>query len=240
MLSDLVDSWHMNAGEKTLHRISTLSRYNAWLWEQVAPFTGQRVLEVGAGIGTMTRHFLNRELVLSTELEPHYLEQLGETFRDYPNVLIKPFNLNTGIPEWMAAQRVDTILCLNVLEHIEDDKTTIQHFFSLLPPDGRLVLIIPALKPLYGQIDKAIGHYRRYDQTEIEEKLRNAGFQVEKTQFFNSLGIPGWYLNSRLLKRHSVPHFQARINDLLVPLLRLEKHIGLPWGMSLLAVGKKA
>jgi hypothetical protein len=125
------------------------------------------------------------------------------------------------------------------LEHIEDDEATLQHFFSILPSGGRVVLIIPALKPLYGTIDKVIGHYRRYEQAEIEEKLRTAGFQIEKMQFFNTLGIPGWYLNSRILKRQSVPRFQARVNDFLVPLLRLEKYYQPPWGMSLLAVGKK-
>jgi len=219
--------------------MSSLSRYNAWMWEQIAPFTGQRVLEVGAGIGTMTRHFLEKELIVSTELEPLYLDRLRDTFSDYPNVITHPLNLDDGIPHWLSAHCVDTILCLNVLEHIEDDEATLQHFFSILPSGGRVVLIVPALKPLYGTIDQAISHYRRYEQTEIAQKLRQAGFHVEKTQFFNTLGILGWYLNSRVFKRQSVPRFQARVNDFLVPLLRLEKYCQPPWGMSLLAVGEK-
>ena len=227
------------AGEKTLRRISDLSRYNAWLWEIIAPFTGQRVLEVGAGLGTMTRYFLNKELIVSTELEPLYLERLRDAFGKYPNVLIHPLNLDDGIPPWLPAHRVDTVLCLNVLEHIEDDEATLQHFFSILPSGGRVVLIVPALKLLYGTIDQAISHYRRYEHTDIVQKLQRAGFQVEKTQFFNVLGILGWYLNSCVFKRQSVPRFQARVNDFLVPLLRLEQYCQPPWGMSLLAVGKK-
>lgn len=102
-----------------------------------------------------------------------------------------------------------------------------------------MVLILPALQRLYGEIDKAIGHYRRYQRAEIEGKLRRAGFYVEKTRFFNTPGIPGWYLNSCLLKRRTVPGLQARLNDFLVPLLRFEANLPLPWGMSLLAVGRK-
>ena len=228
-----------SAGEKTLSRMAGMSRYNAWLWEQIAPFTGQRVLEVGAGIGTMTRHLLAKELILSTELEPSYLARLRSTFGPYPNVAVHSLNLADGIPPWLPAQRVDTVLCVNVLEHIEDDEASIEHFFSILPSGGRVVLIVPALSPLYGTIDRAIGHYRRYERDEIVCKLQRAGFQIEKTRFFNALGILGWYLNSRVLKRRSVPYFQARINDFLVPLLRLEKYCCLPWGMSLLAIGRK-
>ena len=228
-----------SAGEKTLYRMAGMSRYNAWLWEQIAPFTGQRVLEVGAGIGTMTRHLLNKELILSTDFEPVYLDRLREAFGQYPNVMVHPLNLDDRIPPWLPTQRVDTVLCVNVLEHVEDDEASLQHFFSLLPSGGRVVLIVPALSRLYGTIDQAIGHYRRYEHTDIVHKLQRAGFQVEKTRFFNVLGIPGWYLNSRVLKRQSVPRFQARVNDFLVPLLRFEKHCSLPWGMSLLAVGRK-
>jgi SAM-dependent methyltransferase len=229
-----------SSGEKTLRRVSRLFRYNAWLWEQIAPFTGQRILEVGAGVGTTTRFCLGRELVLATDVNPQYLERLRATFAGRPNVVVRPLDLNDRLPEWLAEYRLDTVLCLNVLEHIEDDEKVLDHFFHLLPSDGRVVLIVPALKSLYGEIDKAIGHHRRYEKNEIIEKLKRAGFGVEEAKFFNLIGIPGWYLNSCLLKRKAVPGFQVRLNDFLVPLLRLEKNLALPWGMSLLAVGRKS
>jgi SAM-dependent methyltransferase len=228
------------AGEKTLRRVSRLSRYNSWLWEQVAPFTGQRILEVGAGIGTMTRYLLHRELVVATDIAPSYLERLRETFNGRPNVMVRPLDLNAPLPKELQTFHLDTILCLNVLEHIKEDEAALGHFSALLSPGARVVLILPALQRLYGEIDKAIDHYRRYEKTEIEEKLRRASFQVEETRFFNTPGILGWYVNSCLLKRKAVPSLQARLNDWLVPLLRLEKHFTLPWGMSLLVVGRKA
>jgi SAM-dependent methyltransferase len=227
------------AGEKTLRRVSHLTRYNDWLWEQVAPFTGRRALEVGAGIGTMTRYLLGREMVVATDVSPIYMERLKAAFEGHPNVVVRPLDAAAPPPEELQAFHLDTILCLNVLEHIEEDEAALKGFAALLSPGGRVVLILPALQRLYGEIDKAIGHYRRYQRAEIEEKLRRAGFHVETTRFFNTLGIPGWYLNSCLLKRQAVPGLQARLNDLLVPLLRFEANLALPWGMSLLAVGRK-
>jgi SAM-dependent methyltransferase len=235
LIDDVAD-----AGEKTLQRVSGLSRYNTWLWEQIARFTGQRVLEVGAGIGTMTRFFLDRQLVLATDVDPRYLERLPQTFANWPNVIVRPLDLNERIPEQLTEYRLDTALCLNVLEHIADDEAVLSQFSQLLPSGGRVVLIVPALMKLYGAIDQAIGHYRRYEKGEIVAKFERAGFRVEETRFLNLLGLPGWYLNSCLLKRKIVPGLQARLNDFLVPLLRLEKYFTLPWGMSLLAVGRKA
>jgi SAM-dependent methyltransferase len=228
-----------DAGAKTLQRVSNLARYHTWLWDQIARYTGQRVLEVGSGIGTMTRFFLGRQLVFATDVDPRYLERLRYTFASCPHVIVQPLDLNERFAERLVEYRLDTVLCLNVLEHIEDDATVLSQFSHLLPLGGRVVLIVPALMRLYGEIDKAIGHYRRYEQGEIIAKLAQAGFRMEETRFLNLLGLPGWYVNSCLLKRQTVPGLQARLNDLLVPLLRLEKFFTLRWGMSLLAVGRK-
>jgi len=227
-----------HAGEITLQRVHHLSRYNTWIWQQIAPFIGQRILEVGAGIGTMTRYLLSRELILATDINPVYLNRLKALYSDRPNVVVQSLDLSTSLPSNLNAFTIDTILCLNVLEHIQEDEAILKEFRNLLPRGGRVVLVVPALKRVYGAIDKAIGHYRRYEKEEIEEKLQKAGFQIEETRFFNTLGVPGWYFNSCVLKRQTVPGFQARVNDLLVPLLKLESRFHIPWGMSLLAVGK--
>ncbi|MEW6297680.1 MAG: glycosyltransferase [Thermodesulfobacteriota bacterium] len=239
ILRDNVFDDSPSPAEKTLRRIARLSRYNSWLWEQIAPFAGNRILEVGAGLGTMTRYLLNKELVLITEIDPQYLAHLRASFADRPNVIVRPLDLNGGLPQWLTTYRLDCVLCLNVLEHIEQDEAVLHHFFELLPGGGRVILIVPALRRLYGEMDKAIHHYRRYDKGEIEDKLRRAGFVVEAARFLNVLGIPGWYVNSRLLRRRGLPGLQARLNNLLVPLLRLERYINPPYGMSLLAVGRK-
>src|SRR5258705_5867494 len=190
------DTHSSDAGDINLQRVSHLSRYNAWLWEQVAPYVGKRVLEVGSGIGTMTQFCLDRELVVATDITSEHLECLQTTFAHQPNVLVRFLDLNVPLPDWLVEQRIDTVLCTNVLEHIEDDDTLISHFSQVLPVHGRVVLIIPALRSLYGEMDRAIDHYRRYEKTEIIAKLERAHFTVETTTFFNLIGVPGWDLNS--------------------------------------------
>jgi glycosyltransferase involved in cell wall biosynthesis/phospholipid N-methyltransferase len=223
----------------TLRRVSQLSRYNAWLHEQVSPFVGRRILEVGAGLGTMTRYLLDRELVVASDVNPRYLDALRATLGSRHNVAVQQFDLNAPLPEWLAKYSLDTVMCLNVLEHTEDDEAVLRRLHDALAPHGRVLLIVPAMRMLYGTIDEAIGHFRRYERDELTAKLRRAGFLVEEARYINLLGVPGWFLNGRLLRRKTVPGLQARLNDLLVPFLRLERHFRLSFGMSLLAVGRK-
>jgi hypothetical protein len=131
-------------------------------------------------------------------------------------------------------------VCLNTLEHIDDDRAVLARFHELLPDGGRVILLVPMLPALYGSIDRALEHRRRYSKGEAASKLAAAGFEVEVLSALNVLGIPGWYLNSRILGRRAVPGIQARINDLLTPLLRFEEKLRPPVGMSLLAVARKA
>jgi len=223
----------------TLRRVAQLSRYNAWLYEQISPFVGRRILEVGAGLGTMTRYLLDCEQVVASDINPRYLDALRATLGGRHNVVVQQLDLNAPVPEWVATYSLDTVMCLNVLEHIEDDEAVLRRFHDALSLHGRVLLIVPAMRMLYGTIDETIGHFRRYECDELSAKLRRAGFQVEEARYINLIGVPGWFLNGRLLRRKTVPGLQARLNDLLVPVLRLERHFRPPFGMSLLAVGRK-
>src|SRR5439155_23722118 len=104
---------------------------------------------------------------------------------------------------------------------------------------GHLIAVVPGLPALFGTIDRALGLRRRYEREELAERLRRAGFAVDQISFFNLPAALAWYVNSRLLRRSEVPAVQAWLNDRLVPLLRLEEHVRLPWGLSLLAIARK-
>jgi SAM-dependent methyltransferase len=166
---------------------------------------------------------------------------LANTFEVHTRVRVRVqlLDLADFDPATLAPYRLDTIVCLNVLEHIEDDRAALARLFASLEPGGRLVLLVPAHRWLYGAIDRAIHHYRRYERAELVERLRETGFAVEHVAFFNRLGIVGWYLNSVLARRTTVPGVQARLQSLLVPLLRVESLLPLPFGLSLIAVGRK-
>jgi glycosyltransferase involved in cell wall biosynthesis len=228
-----------DAGRLTLSRVDRLHRYNRFLWDQMRPWVGRKVLEVGSGTGGITRFLAYRERVVASDPNPAYRRLLAQRFEDRPSVAVRAFTLGepaTGL----AGERFDTVVCSNVLEHVEDDLGALRQLRGLLGDEGRLLLVVPMLGALYGTIDLALEHKRRYERGELAEKLEKAGFRVERLTPLNALGVPGWWLNSRVLRRRAVPAFQARVNDWLVPLVRLEQKLGLPFGMSLLAVARSA
>jgi len=227
-----------DAGLTTLRRVDSLRRYNAFLWSKMEPYVGGRVLEIGSGTGGISRKLLGATRLVVTDPQQAYRDRLARVFANYDHVSVEPLVLGEPAPA-LAGRRFDTIVCANVLEHVEDDGAGLRQIHELLEPGGRVVLVVPMLRALYGEIDRAIHHFRRYERAELVEKLEKAGFAVETTQPMNALGIPGWWLNSVVLRRKTVPGFQAWLNDLLTPIVRAEQHLGLSIGMSLLAVGRK-
>ncbi|MFI5394402.1 MAG: glycosyltransferase [Candidatus Binatia bacterium] len=233
------DQEDMDPGYKTLQRLRHARRYNEWIWDRLAPYVGDRVLEVGCGVGNFTRFLSNRSHVVATDNSEHYLAFLRRTLEHRDNIEIRHVNWEDPNLDGLRAQRFDTVVCLNVLEHIENDDAALATFASLLEPGGRLVLQVPALHRLYGEIDRAIGHWRRYERDELTAKLTGHGLATEEASYFNVPGVLGWYVNSVLLKRRSVPGLQARLANLLVPWLRLEQRWQPRRGMALIAVSRK-
>jgi glycosyltransferase involved in cell wall biosynthesis len=234
------DMRDVNPGHLTLRRVERLQRYNRYLCSRVAPYVGTRVLEVGSGTGNMTRHFANRSLLVATDVAPEYLDLLRRSFERNDNVVVERFDLSGALDDRLARYEIDTIMCLNVLEHVEDDEAALGRFHELLPDAGRLILLVPMLPALYGAIDRALHHYRRYARAELLAKCRRAGFEIEHVSALNVLGIAGWYLNSRVLRRTAVPGIQAKLNDYLVPVFRLEERLRPRVGMSLLVVARRS
>jgi glycosyltransferase involved in cell wall biosynthesis len=230
-----------NVGHVTLIRMANLEPYNRWLADRFRSAVGTRVLEIGAGFGNMTRHLLPREMVVASDLDPVALEYLRGAFRDDPSVRVASyrFPLDAAQRDEVRALRVDTVVCLNVLEHIEQDAATLADLHAALAPGGRLILIVPALARLYGSLDEHLRHFRRYEKRELEDKVRDAGFVVEDCRFLNRPGILGWYLNGRILRRRVLPRGQLAAFKLLMPLLKREESKPPPVGMSLLAVARK-
>jgi glycosyltransferase involved in cell wall biosynthesis len=230
-----------NVGHVTLARMGKLDAYNRWLADRFERAVGNRVLEIGAGFGNMTRFLTGRELVVASDLDPVALEYLRGAFRDEPGVRVASyaFPLDEAQRAEVRALGLDTVVCLNVLEHIEKDTATLADLFTLLSPGGRLVLIVPALQKLYGTLDEHLHHVRRYEKAELEEKVRDAGFLLEDVRFLNRPGILGWWINGKLLRRRVLPAGQLAAFKLLQPLLRREETHPPSVGMSLLAIARK-
>ncbi|GAC1438248.1 MAG: hypothetical protein NVSMB68_09990 [Thermoanaerobaculia bacterium] len=223
----------------TIRRRGRLKRYNSWIWDGMKPYVGDRVLEIGAGSGAMTRFLYGRELIVATDKETAYIDRLHNAFRRRPGVTVERFDLEADDPRKLSRYSFDTVTLINVLEHTADDELALRHANELLEPDGRVIVFVPASKELYGKLDESIGHQRRYDREDLVEKLAGAGFDVEHSVYQNRLGRIAWQINSGLLGRKELPAGQSRLFDLFVPVLRRLEGENPSTGLSLMAVGKK-
>ena len=225
---------------QTLQRMKKLHRYNQWIFSKFQPYLGRRVLETGSGIGNITKFLLDRDLIIATDVEPKYLTLLKNTFGKYKKFMIEQLDIAGPEVKRYQSYHIDSVICFNVLEHIEQDEKPLKKIFELLEPGGRLLLLVPSHPWLYGSLDEHLGHQRRYGKKELRNKLETAGFRVIFLKHFNRIGILGWFLDSRILRRKRLPPFQLRIYNLFVPLFKLEKFFPFPFGTSLLAVAEKS
>ena len=229
------------AGAETLEILAEAPRYNRWQFDMVAPWLGRRILEVGAGIGNMSEQFLESrpDLLVATDTDEFYRARLAERFAGRPEVVVEALSMpDRSAGPRFAEYRLDTVIATNVVEHIEDDLGTVRTMRSLLVPGGRAVILVPALQSIYGTLDRELGHYRRYSPSRLRLLLERAGLEVEQLRWFNRVGVFGWWLNGRVRKVSRIPLDQLRTFDRLVPLLRLERFLPLPFGQSLIAVGR--
>lgn len=231
---------NLHEGYNTLARMDGAPNYNAWIGRRFAPHLGRRVLEVGAGIGTITQEIeRGREQVIALEMDPFYVDRLKNLFRDRPHV--RPMLSEVASTDWAGLKRegIDTVVLSNVLEHIEDDAQAIRNFRQVLPVGGTLLILVPALPALFGAMDEAVGHFRRYTKRSLAEVITRNGFSLEKLEWMNLAGIPGWFVNGRLFRRRAVPPLQLKLYDQVAPLLaEAESRLPIPVGMSLFAVAR--
>ncbi|HYA93796.1 MAG TPA: methyltransferase [Thermodesulfobacteriota bacterium] len=228
----------------TLFILEGADAYHQWVFDKIRPYLGKDILEVGCGIGNLTGLLLNQARVIVTDVNRSYLQRVENKYRDHPNLkgilvwdveesLTKFFDIPIDIP-------IDTILCSNVLEHINMDEAALENFFRLLPQGGRLIVLVPALKMLYNALDKELGHFRRYNRAELAQKLVRNGFRICSSKYFNFFGIIGWFVNGTLLKRRLLQPGQIKTFNAMVPLfVWMEKVVPTLVGQSLIVVGEK-
>jgi SAM-dependent methyltransferase len=227
-------------GEETLRRVEQMDRVTAWIAEKVLADVGQRVIEVGSGRGTFTSLLLDRERVVAVEPNTEYNEKLHTLQTRNGELKIVNADFTDPACRDLKSEKCDTVICLNVLEHIADDCTALDNMNEVLIPGGKALLLVPALRSLYGTLDVFLYHHRRYERDELRDKLRNSGFRIEQLTYFNLFGMLGWWLNSKVMRRKILPSGQLTLYNKLVPVFRkIEESIGPPIGQSLWAVAVK-
>ncbi len=233
------DCFSQRHGHYVLASMSGARRFSEWTVAAISPWLGDRILEVGAGLGNISRQLPRSRRLTVSDRDEEYLRLLRLAFRHYENIEVARLDLESDQDFAARRKEFDSVLCLNVLEHIADDRAAVRRMASALAPGGRLILVVPQFQALFGPMDQKLGHHRRYRREGLRALIEGAGLEVEALQDFNSLGLVGWFVNMRLLKRQSMSRFQLKTFDTLVPLLRrIEPRLRLP-GLSLLAVGRQ-
>lgn len=198
----------------------------------------RNILEIGSGIGLITEDLANIAPVTATDISKDFCSMLKEKFWYRPD--IKVVNWDATQSSGLDDQKFDLIVAFNVLEHIKDDQEALENWRQMLNDEGQLVLLVPSSPGLFSNIDKAVGHYRRYEATKLKETLAK-NFEIQECTFGNSLGVFGWYLNGVLLKRQTLSKGLLTFYSFFKPFLRpVEAVLERFMGLNILVVCSKA
>jgi SAM-dependent methyltransferase len=224
-----------------IESLSVTENYRDWIFSLFAPYFGYRILEVGAGSGNFSSLIVERMpnchfslLEPSTNLFPLLQARMGSV----PNVRLH----NSFLADIHAVEEFDTVVSINVLEHIEDDVQELQHIHRSLEKGGRLLLFVPALQSLYGKFDVSVEHFRRYGRKELSEKLNVTGFKITMLRFFDFVGMIAWFVRFRIFHSRAFPEQRslALYDRYVVPVLgRVESYVRLPAGKNLICVAQR-
>jgi SAM-dependent methyltransferase len=219
-----------------------INRLDEWLCQSIALYIGDRVLEVGSGMGNILKFLLalDRELVIGTDIDLACVDYLQEKYRDQQKLLVFPYDVCH--PDFLRLKKyhVDTVVSINVLEHIQDDEHALDQISEIVTAGGHIILVLPAHKFLYGSLDRSIGHYRRYDKQGLYRKLSKQHLEVLAQKYLNPVGALGWLVNGRVLHKKVPPTNQLRLFNRILPLVcQLDDHFNFPFGLSILSISRR-
>ena len=226
-------------GYYILQSIRRAKGFNKWMLGTFQRHVGRRVLEAGCGIGNFTELLLERERLICVDYDPFYVDMIRRRYGHLENLQVHRVDLTRDQDlAALAPENIDTIICLNVLEHIEPDEMVLQQYFQVLAPGGHAIILVPAHQWLYSVCDKVLGHYRRYTRAELGGKMRAGGFELVSLREFNRLGVAGWLLNKLLRKAELNPR-QMWMYEFLLPIAKFLDFVRIGPGLSVIAVGRK-
>ncbi|HZT32601.1 MAG TPA: glycosyltransferase [Bryobacteraceae bacterium] len=236
----LIDDLYVTTyGRGVLGNLAGTPQYLSWLARTVRPHLGDTVLEVGAGIGNLTARLMSRRLYyVAGEKDPLHLHALHNRFLRTPNVCVR--RIDPAVPADFEPLRgsFDTVLCLNVLEYLDDPAVTLHALRETLSPGGVLVVLVPQNPALYGSLDRAMGHKRRFTRQEAAALVEEQGFRIRRVYDFNKAGATPWRVYSRLLGRGSINKLTLKLFDKTVWLLRRLDPVLPVRGLSLILVAE--
>ncbi len=221
------------AMSSNIMHLSENQSYNKYAFKLFKNYLGKNILEIGSGVGNNIKHIPKNRKVIATEFDASYLTILR---KKYPKMDIRHLDIEKDNIVTLKKEKIDTILCFNVIEHIKNDEKAIKNMHSILMKNGYLILWVPAHKWLYGTLDSSQAHYRRYTRKELHILLDDK-FET-RFYHFNTLGIAGWFLYGKILRKKSLPSKELKIYDKLFVMLSFLEKIS-PIGLSHIVICRK-
>ena len=237
----LIDDLYVEPyGRGSLNNITGTPQYVSWMTSLLRPHLRATVLELGAGIGNIAGRLMGKRAhYIASEKDPLYLHALRNRFLRTPNVSVRKLDPGSARDFEPLDDSVESVLCLNVLEYVDDPQITLAAIRQTLQVNGILLVLVPQGPGLYGSIDKTLGHRRRFEAQEIRQLLESNGFELERWYQLNKIGAPAWWFYGRVLNSKHISKVTLKLFDKTVWLWRWIEPV-LPWkGVSLIAVAKR-
>lgn len=221
--------------------------YQKWIIDKIRPYLGKRILELGAGIGNMSRWLVSAERLILTEYDADLIKILNSLQSSRQNVLVQQFDLSTQSLNHFQKENIDTIVSFNVLEHIKEDEKVLSDCLALLENSTskekkRIISFVPAHQWAYGHHDLKVKHYRRYNKKQFRHLHQLLAPQAKLVLIpFNFIGLWGWFVNGRIMRRTEAGQFTIDLFEKICPFLKyvdffiIEK-CKIPLGQSLIAI----
>ena len=243
-MKDLTDN--DPAGRQTLEQFAEAKKFNKWLFYSFLPYCKGKVLEAGSGIGNISELLLEHGFHLTaTDVNEAYCIRLRERFAghqlldDVMQLDLSDAGLHTKHPQ--LANRFDTVIASNVIEHIADDRLAVRNCKNMLKQNGNLILLVPAYQQLYNAFDKQLGHYRRYNIKQLKQLVESEKMKVVHSGYFNAAGLAGWIVSGGLLRKKLIPKNQLLLFEKLVPVFKLLDKITFHGiGVSVISIANKS
>jgi SAM-dependent methyltransferase len=230
---------------KDLEAMSFAVNYHRWILDEFRPHLGKNLVEVGAGTGSFTELLLEQRPRTLAAIEPSgmydlLVENIAK-FRTEATVNAYQAIFTQVASKIKETDNPDSIIYVNVLEHIEDDAQELKAVYETLAPKGRMFIFVPALPALYGAFDREVGHFRRYVKSDLETKVRDARFKILKSSYFDFAGIVPWWIKYQVFKASTLDQGTIKLYDkYAVPITRaIESAINPPLGKNILLIAAK-
>ncbi|MFL5886423.1 MAG: class I SAM-dependent methyltransferase [Thermoleophilaceae bacterium] len=218
------------------------SNYNRWIADQARAHVRRRVLDAGCGSGNITNLLLDREQVVAVDVWDDFVERMEAKFAGAPNVAVHRYDLaDPAMVDGLRDYRLDSAICCNVLEHVEDHRQALTNIAGCLSPGSPIFLLVPAFMALYGEHDRADHHFRRYTKRSLEQTVEPLPIEVEDSYYMNLPGFFAWFLLVRAMRRTLDEGSIGFYDKVMIPRIRsVEERVRAPFGQTLVALLRTA